>query len=208
MDAPADRGRRLYDWWGRHAGWYAVVDRLSRSLRRRAVDELELAPGETVLDLGCGPGGSLALLADRVAPGGRVVALDYSAAMVRRARERARRQGLAVEVVRADAARLPLRPGSVDAAFASLSLSAMPAAERAVDAVATALAPDGRFAVLDGTVPDWPLAGVVRRLYARAANWQGNDVRGLVEGAFADVERVATFDAGAGYLLLASAEGA
>ncbi len=205
MDAPAERGRRLYDWWGRHAGWYAVVDRLSRSLRHQAVAALDLRAGETVLDLGCGPGGSLARLAAGVAPGGRVVALDHSAAMVHRARNRVRRQGLAVEVVQGDAARLPLRPGSVDAAFASLSLSAMPAAARAVRAVANTLVADGRFVVLDGAVPDWPLAGVVERLYARIANWQDHDARGLVEERFPDVTQVATFDAGAGFLLLAHA---
>lgn len=206
MDTSAARGRRLYDRWGRHAGWYAIVDRLSRPLRRRAVDELALAPGETVLDLGCGPGGSLDLLAAGVAPGGRVVAVDYSAAMCRRARSRVRRRGLAAEVVRADASRLPIRPDSIDAAFASLSLSAMPAAGRAMCAVADALAPAGRFAVLDGTVPDWPLAGVVRWLYARIANWQGHDVSALVRTKFPDVEQIATVDAGAGFILLAHHE--
>lgn len=108
-------------------------------------------------------------------------------------------------MVQGDAARLPLRPGSVDAAFASLSLSAMPAAARAVRAVANTLAADGWFVVLDGAVPDWPLAGVVERLYPRIANWQDHDVRGLVENRFPIVTQIATFDAGAGFLLLAHA---
>src|SRR5687768_17004452 len=54
-------------------------------IRRRALDTLDLRPGTSVLELGCGPGEiTAALVARRV----RVDAVDQSEAMLRAAAER------------------------------------------------------------------------------------------------------------------------
>ncbi len=37
------------------------------------LDQVSLRPGQSAIDLGCGPRGILDLLAERVSPGGRVV---------------------------------------------------------------------------------------------------------------------------------------
>lgn len=60
-------------------------------------------PGETVLDVGCGLGPTSIELARRVGPGGRVVGLDVSAAMIEQARARAAGLGN-VEFIADDAA--------------------------------------------------------------------------------------------------------
>lgn len=70
---------------------------------RAAIDALQPAPGERVLDVGCGCGDTVLSLAERVGAGGRVVGLDVSRRMLERARERAR--GIAhVELTLEDAA--------------------------------------------------------------------------------------------------------
>lgn len=46
--------------------------------RRETVDDLNLKPGDVVLDLGCGPGLWTHLLAEKVKPNGRVVGVDFS----------------------------------------------------------------------------------------------------------------------------------
>ncbi len=51
------------------------------------LDRMRLAPDENVLDVGCGTGWLVALLAEQV-PEGRVVGMDVSDEMVRRARQR------------------------------------------------------------------------------------------------------------------------
>jgi demethylmenaquinone methyltransferase/2-methoxy-6-polyprenyl-1,4-benzoquinol methylase len=71
--------------WAEYGASYRVVDRLTKSLRRKAVQELDLDTGETVVDLGCGPGGSFSLLATAVEPAGDVLGVDYSSTMVRSA---------------------------------------------------------------------------------------------------------------------------
>lgn len=65
------------------------------ALRHRAIDQLALKAGETVLDVACGTGLSLPLLAAAVGPSGRVVGVEVSPEMLEQARRRVERAGLA-----------------------------------------------------------------------------------------------------------------
>jgi SAM-dependent methyltransferase len=49
-----------------------------KPVRRKAVELLNLKPGDRVLDVGCGPGGSIPFLVDAVGPSGRVVGVEIS----------------------------------------------------------------------------------------------------------------------------------
>lgn len=74
--------------------------------------------GATVLDLGCGAGLDSLVAAQRSGPRGRVVGLDFSAAMVSRAHTAAAEARAAQALfARADAERLPLRDDSIDVAM-------------------------------------------------------------------------------------------
>jgi ubiquinone/menaquinone biosynthesis C-methylase UbiE len=78
----------------------------------------DLPGGVTVLDLGCGAGLDTLLAAQRVGPRGRVVGIDFSAAMLARASRGAAEAGAGnVVLCRADAERLPLADGAVDVAL-------------------------------------------------------------------------------------------
>jgi len=73
-------------------------------LRREAVALLGLQPGQQVLDLGCGTGLSLPLLAEQVGPQGRVWGLEPCPEMARRAQERCTEAGWSqVQICQADA---------------------------------------------------------------------------------------------------------
>jgi SAM-dependent methyltransferase len=74
----------------------------------------DLAPEPLVLDLACGPGAAVPLLAR--ATGGRVVGLDLHAPFLREMRERAHREGLGPRAVGVNARMeaLPFAPGSFD----------------------------------------------------------------------------------------------
>ena len=56
--------------------------------KRESYDLLGATPGHRILEVGCGLGDDAAALARRVAPGGSVVAVDGSQAMVDAARKR------------------------------------------------------------------------------------------------------------------------
>ncbi|MCS6773093.1 MAG: methyltransferase domain-containing protein [Anaerolineae bacterium] len=84
------------------------------SVFAQAIREAPFRPGMTVLDLGCGTARALPLLHAAVAPGGRVVGLDATLAMLR-AGQRAGRRSLLV----GDAVHLPFADACMDAVFAA-----------------------------------------------------------------------------------------
>jgi SAM-dependent methyltransferase len=79
------------------------------------VDKVRLRPGQSAIDLGCGPRGVLDLLAERVSPGGRVVGLDADPAHTAMAADFAAERRLSgVEIMTADATSTGLPAASFD----------------------------------------------------------------------------------------------
>jgi SAM-dependent methyltransferase len=90
---------------------------------RTAMDRLGPRPGQHLLDLGCGAGGTTRELAARVTPGGSVVGVDIAAGMVEGARRRAAQEHLdnvAFEV--ADVEVHDLGEGRFDGAFSRFGI--------------------------------------------------------------------------------------
>lgn len=90
---------------------------------RWLIDELNLEPESSVLDIGCGPGVILGLLAEAV-PHGRVVGLDPSVTMLRQAAKRNAdmlARGV-IELLQGEAESLPLDNSSFDVIVALNSM--------------------------------------------------------------------------------------
>src|SRR5262245_211711 len=103
------------------AGRYDFLNHLlsagiDRHWRRRAIGSLSLTGQERVLDL-CTGTGDLAIEAARARPSAAaVVGVDFAAAMLRVGSEKIQRRSIGrIRLVRADATRIPLADGSVDA---------------------------------------------------------------------------------------------
>jgi ubiquinone/menaquinone biosynthesis C-methylase UbiE len=150
---PLPQLTRRYD---RVARWYRAAEisiLLPHRLRRKAVRRLELKPGETVLEIGCGTGRNLPLLCEVVGDDGRVIGVDASSGMLARAQRwvtRHDRQN--VRLLHQDAAELAL-PGQVDAALFSLSYSALPDRQPVLEKAWEALGPRGRLVIMDAGLP-------------------------------------------------------
>ena len=85
-----DRSAAL-EQYRRRARFYDLELALLEPVRRRAIDRLELKPGDVVLDVGCGTGLSLELLRSRVGAEGKIIGIEQSSEMIGLARERAER---------------------------------------------------------------------------------------------------------------------
>ena len=97
----------------------------------QALELAGVAPGMTVLDAACGTGVATLPAAERVRPGGRVVAVDFSPEMLALASEKASRRALLnIDWRLEDITALQLPPASFDAVlclFALFNVDDMPA---------------------------------------------------------------------------------
>src|SRR3954470_15755755 len=119
MDLDEYRAESLKRWGSVARGWEAHRDTMSKGtepVMRWLVDALQASPGQTVLELACGPGETGLRAAERVRPGGKLIATDATEAMVELVRERAEKLGLDdVEARVMDAEWIDLPTASVDA---------------------------------------------------------------------------------------------
>ena len=129
--------------------------------RKRAVDALRLAKGDRVVEIGCGTGRNFALLERAVGPGGAVIAVDASEAMLARARRRVASHGwLNVELVQSDAASYEF-PAAVDGVLSTYTLVILPEYDRVIERACRALKEGKRCVVLDQKLPSGPASRLV-----------------------------------------------
>src|ERR687895_1259983 len=141
---------------------YYLLGVRQAAFRRRAVAALRLRPGDSVVEIGCGTGLNFPLIEAAVGPAGRITGVDVTDAMLARARCRVRARGWRnVTMIQADAARFPF-PAGVNAILSTYALSLVPECAEVVARGCAALAPGGRFVVLDTMLPAGPPGWLAR----------------------------------------------
>ena len=170
--ADVDGGEELTS----YTGCLSLLDALPyyRRVKQASYELLGLAPGLSVLEVGCGIGDDALRMAELVAPGGRVVGVDASALMIGEAAARAP-AGLPVAFLRADARRLPFGDALFDRCRVDRTLQHIQRPEEAVAEMARVLAPGGMLLAYDNdwetfTVsgPDRETSGVIERLWTNS----------------------------------------
>lgn len=142
--------RAAYD---RIAPYYEAMEGFwERRARTVGLEVLAPARRSAVFDLGCGPGYTLAQLADSVGPGGTAMGIDISARMCALARQRLQSAspGDRSGVVQADGLQMPFADDTFDFGFLSFTLELFPTGEipGVLAECRRVLRPGGRLAVV------------------------------------------------------------
>jgi protein-L-isoaspartate O-methyltransferase len=137
-----------------------------RSLRRRAVELLQLKPGDRVLDGGCGPGGSFPFLVDAVGVSGEVVGVEISPEVAINARRRIDARGRAnVNLVVGNAETVAL-----EGKFQGMLFFGAPdcfASPRALDNLLPHLAENGRITIFSAKLHHGPISRILNPLFSK-----------------------------------------
>jgi SAM-dependent methyltransferase len=113
---------------------------------------------ERVVDVGCGTGNAALLAAER---GARVTGIDPAERLLDVARTQALARGLELELIRGEAAALPLVDASADVVLSVFGVIFAPDASAAAAEMARVTAPAGRI-VLCAWIPEGPLTELAR----------------------------------------------
>ncbi len=138
-------------------GWLVDLP-IRRRYMRPVLDRVGLRPGETLLELGPGPGAFTVDAARRLGPEGRLIAVDIQPEMIAQVEERVRLAGLTnVKTHVASAYELPIEDDSVDRAFLVTVLPEIPDPVRGLREVYRVLKPGGLFSTTEEFMdPDYP----------------------------------------------------
>jgi SAM-dependent methyltransferase len=199
------------EYWNDRAGrtwaeFHVQLDRQIEPLGAAALAALAPAPGETILDIGCGAGQTSVALALRVAARGAVVGADISAPLLAVARQRPLpTEAAAVQFHLLDAQTADLGRERFDAAFSRFGVMFFSDPAVAFANIRSALKPSGRLcfvcwrALSDNPWMQEPLAAVLAMLPPAMSPPAPADPLAPGPFAFADPARIRTLLLAAGF---------
>jgi phosphatidylethanolamine/phosphatidyl-N-methylethanolamine N-methyltransferase len=129
--------------------------------RVRALQRMDIQPGERVLEVGVGTGINLSLYPKTC----RMTGIDFSSSMLEKARERVARGGLQqMRLLQMDAADLKFADDSFDIVYAPYLISVVPDPVKVAQEMRRVCRPGGRIIFLNHFLSPNPLVSRVERL--------------------------------------------
>lgn len=118
-----------------------------------------MKPGDTVIDLGSGAGNDCFVARHEVGPEGKVIGIDFTPAMIRKARENAEKLGYNnVEFREGDIDDMPVNENVADVIVSNCVLNLVPDKPKVLSEIFRVLKPGGHFSISDivlvGELPD------------------------------------------------------
>ena len=184
--SPAPAGQTIR--WARHYDAVVAILTLGRSqaIRRTTIALARLAPGATVLDVGCGTGDLTMRAKTRVGTAGQVSGVDAAREMIAVARRKAARAGRAIDYQVATIEALPFPAATFDAVLSSLMMHHLPGElkRQGLAEIRRVLKPGGQLLVLDAKRPTTRWGWMTMRLLGHGGLREGvQDLPALLAAA-------------------------
>jgi phosphatidylethanolamine/phosphatidyl-N-methylethanolamine N-methyltransferase len=128
--------------------------------RLRAIQRMDIQPGERVLEVGIGTGINLALYPKHCS----VTGIDFSSSMLEKARERAAKGLRNVRLLQMDAADLKFADDSFDIVYAPYLISVVPDPVKVAREMRRVCRPGGRIIFLNHFLSANPILGHIERM--------------------------------------------
>ncbi len=207
-----EKVRKVYSFWGRFPSLYDAQDVVTflgraKTIRKRAVEKLNLKKGDRVLEVACGSGRNFPYIIEAVAKDGTIIGFDYSQDMLNAAKQLCKRNSWNnIMLVQGDAAQLNITEKNFDGVVSVLGISAVPGWEKALDRCYDVLRPGGRLVVCDACLFTGFLKvfnPLVRLIYSKFAAWDpSKNIPGKMKEIFLNV-KVETFNLGTFFIAIA-----
>lgn len=170
--------------------WWMTRGR-ERAFRERLVDLAGIAPGEAVLDMGCGTGSLALATKQRVGARGQVYGIDASPEMIARARRKAVKAGATVVLETGVAETLPFPDARFDVVVSTLMLHHLPrpVRQQCVREARRVLRPGGRLLVVDFESSSRKERGLLDRMHRHGGVSLDDIVQLVVDADFRVVRK-------------------
>jgi ubiquinone/menaquinone biosynthesis C-methylase UbiE len=169
VEQPAQTEGKLIR-WAPYYDFMVEVTSLGHAsmLRRMTVDNAQIQPGNSVLDVGCGTG-EVALLAKTRTKAGKVYGIDPAPEMIAVARGKAARRKLEIDFRVGVIEALPFPDASIDVVTSSLMMHHLPEdlKVRGLAEVYRVLKPGGRLLIADFMQPSHSILNHLMMVFTR-----------------------------------------
>ncbi|AIE73894.1 MULTISPECIES: class I SAM-dependent methyltransferase [unclassified Synechocystis] len=125
---------------------------LYKHYKQKTFEKMQLKPGDSVLEVGCGTGNDALLLANYVGETGKITAVDRSQFMLKQAKERAKKSTTEFAFVLANAEQLPFPDYTFTAARVDRTLQHMSHPQQAIAEMTRVVQSNGWVVAFE---PDW-----------------------------------------------------
>jgi ubiquinone/menaquinone biosynthesis C-methylase UbiE len=150
--------------------------------RKELLDQASLQPGQRILDVGCGTG-TMATAVKRANQQVEVIGIDPDPKVLRRARDKAVKAGVSIQLDQGFADQLPYADASFDRVFSSFMFHHLPAEDKnkALHAMRRVLKTGGSLHLVDFEGPEDGQPTFLQRLFHHSDRLKDNSEHRVLE---------------------------